>query len=122
MPHGARPQGLPRRHRFAARGSYGPVLASPRKLRGQLAVLHAAAGLPGRSRLGIALTRRLVASAVDRNRIRRLVREAFRRHALKIAGMDCVVTLRAPFARPQAAALAREVGALFDQLVARTAT
>jgi len=36
--------------------------------------------------------------------------------------MDCVVTLRAPFARPQAAALAREVGALFDQLVARTAT
>jgi ribonuclease P protein component len=121
MPQGARPQGLPRRHRFAARGAYGPVLASPRKLRGQLAVVHAAAGTPGRSRLGIALTRRLVASAVDRNRVRRLVREAFRRHALKLAGIDCVVALRAPFERAQAAALAREVGALFDQLVSRAA-
>jgi ribonuclease P protein component len=119
MPGGARPQGLSRRHRFAARGSFGPVLASARKFRGTLAVVHAAPGAAGRSRLGVALTRRLIPSSVERNRVKRIVREVFRAHAVKQAGVDCVVTLRGPFATSQAAALARELGALFDQLCPR---
>jgi ribonuclease P protein component len=121
MPGGARPQGLSRRHRFVARGSFGPVLGAARKLRGTLAVVHAAPGFAGRSRLGVALTRRLVPSSVERNRVKRVVREVFRRHAVKQAGLDCVVTLRAAFARSQVPALARELGALFDQLCPRTA-
>jgi len=122
MPQAGRPQGFSRRHRFAARGSFGPVLAGSRKVRGSLAVVHALAGTPGRSRLGIALTRRLIPSSVERNHVRRIVREAFRRHAVKRAGLDCVVTMRATLPADDGAQLARELGALFDRVCARAAS
>ena len=121
MPQAGRPQGFSRRHRFVARGSFGPVLAASRKVRGSLAVVHAVAGAPGRSRLGIALTRRLIPSSVERNRVRRIVREVFRRHAVKGAGVDCVVAMRAALPAGDGARLARELAALFDQVCARAA-
>jgi ribonuclease P protein component len=115
MPRKAREQGYSRRHRFAERGSFGVVLRSPRKLRGKLATLHVAARV-GESRLGIALTRRLVPNSVDRNRVKRLVRDTFRRHVVKHAGYDCVVSLRGPYQAAQANAIAQEMRSLFDQL------
>jgi ribonuclease P protein component len=92
--HGARKEGLSRRHRFAVQGSFGPVLRSPQKVRGALATVHVAQGHPGISRLGIALTRRLVPSSVQRNRVKRLAREVFRLHPVKHAGLDLVIALR----------------------------
>ena len=94
MPRIARQEGYSRRHRFSERGSFGPILRGTRKHRGTLAILHVATGRPGASRFGMALTRRLVPSAVARNRLKRLARELFRRHPARIAGLDCVVTLR----------------------------
>lgn len=116
MPRHARKEGFSRRHRFAQRGSFGPVLRSPRKIRGRLAVVHAVTGAGLASRLGIALTRRLVPSSLERNRVKRIVREVFRRHAVKDAGLDCVVTLRGRFDPATAGELRDEVGALLDQL------
>jgi ribonuclease P protein component len=116
MPRGARKEGYSRRHRFTARGSFGAVLRGPRKLRGQLAVIHVTPARGGHSRLGLALTRRLVPLSVDRNRVKRLVRDAFRRHIVKSAGFDCVVTLRGRFDAAQATPIAEEVRALLDQL------
>ena len=116
MPRGARHEGYSRRHRFSAHGSFGAILRSPRKLRGRFAVIHVAPGRSGQSRLGIALTRRLVPLSVDRNRVKRLVREAFRRHEAKRAGFDCVVALRERFDAAQSAALAAEIEALLGQL------
>jgi ribonuclease P protein component len=116
MPRHARKEGFSRRHRFAQRGSFGPVLRSPRKIRGRLAVVHAVAGASAVSRLGIALTRRLVPSSLERNRIKRMVREAFRRHEVRDAGLDCVVTLRSRFDPATAEELRSEVASLFDQL------
>jgi ribonuclease P protein component len=118
VPRSTPAQGFPRTHRFDARGSFGPVLRSPRKVRGDLAVVHVAIGRSGASRLGIALTRRLVPLATDRNHVKRLVREAFRRHVLRSAGLDCVVTLRLKWAGNHAGALRAEILALFDQLAA----
>jgi ribonuclease P protein component len=121
MPRSARRQGYSRRHRFTTRGSFGPVLRASRKLRGELAVLHVAPGRGAHSRLGIALTRRLVASSVDRNRVKRVVREVFRRHPAKALGLDCVMMLRARYRDGESAAIAAEFGALLDQLHARVA-
>jgi ribonuclease P protein component len=118
MPRNARSEGYSRRHRFAARGSFGAVLRSPRKIRGQLAILHAAPGQDNVSRMGIALTRRLVPSAVHRNLVKRLVRDEFRRHAAKRAGLDCVVTLRVRFDESQAGPIVAEVRVLLDKLCA----
>ncbi|MGZ5031567.1 MAG: ribonuclease P protein component [Usitatibacter sp.] len=116
MPRNARNEGYSRRHRFARRGSFGNVLRGSRKVRGRFAVVHAASGNDNIARLGIALTRRLVPSAVDRNLVKRLVRETFRRHAAKGSGLDCVVTLRERFEPSHARSIAAEVRGLLDQI------
>jgi ribonuclease P protein component len=115
MSRDARPEGLSRRHRFGTRSAFGPVLRGSRKLRGRLAVLHIVPGQVSISRLGIALTRRLVPAAHDRNSVKRLARELFRRHALKRTGLDCVVALRERFQDAHMPALREELSQLFDQ-------
>jgi ribonuclease P protein component len=117
MPRNARKEGYSRRHRFAERGSFGPVLRAARKLRGRLAVVHVMPGRGAVSRLGLALTRRLVPAAVDRNMVKRMVRETFRRHAVKQSGFDCVVTLREKYRLGQAPEIATEICGLLDRLV-----
>jgi len=112
-------EGFSRRHRFTARGSFGPALRSPRKLRGATIVLNIAEGRGSASRLGIALTRRMTPLSSQRNFLKRLVREAFRRHEVKIRGIDCVVALRKPFDAAAAPALREELRGLFDQAVLR---
>lgn len=119
MPRGARKEGLSRRHRFAAQGSFGPVLRSPGKLRGATAVLHVGPGVPEVSRIGVALTRRVAPTSLLRNRLKRVVREAFRRHPVKTAGLDLVVALRERIAPGAEPAFAIEVRGLFDQALAR---
>lgn len=118
MPRSALSEGYSRRHRFSERGSFGTVLRGSRKVRGILAVIHAASRKDEFSRLGVALTRRLVPSAVHRNLVKRTVREAFRGHAVKGSGLDVVVTLRQRFDESQAAAIGAEVRGLLDKLYA----
>jgi len=115
MEGGVRKEGLSRRHRFAVQGSFSPVLRSASKIRGTLAQLHIAGGQPGISRLGIALTRRLVPSSVHRNRIKRMAREIFRRHPVKLAGLDLVVALRSKLDAQGQARLGVELQSLLDQ-------
>ena len=95
------------------------MLRASRKIRGELAVLHVASGREGISRFGIALTRRLVPSSVDRSRVKRAVREVFRRHPAKRLGLNCVMMLRARYAEGQANAIAAELSGMLDQLQAR---
>lgn len=77
--------------------------------------MHVIPGQPNVSRLGVALTRRLVPRALDRNRVKRLVRELFRRHALRRSGLDCVIALRERFQRSQCDELREELAGLFDR-------
>jgi ribonuclease P protein component len=119
MARSPRPEGFSSRHRFSARGSFGPALRSPRKLRGSAIIINVTEGRAGTTRLGIALTRRLVPLASERNRVKRLVREVFRRHEVKSRGLDCVVALRKPFDASAAPALAEELRKLLDQLATR---
>jgi ribonuclease P protein component len=60
-------------------------------------------------RLGISVSKKHVRSAVDRNRIRRLIRESFRLHQHTIPAADYAITLSAPLTpMPQRIAAFRE--------------
>lgn len=50
-------------------------------------------GLP-HGRLGLAIAKRRVRRGLDRNRIKRLIRESFRTHQAQLAGLDIVVMAR----------------------------
>ncbi|HSV16217.1 MAG TPA: ribonuclease P protein component [Tepidisphaeraceae bacterium] len=115
MPRVARAEGFSRCHRFTAQGSFGAVLRSSRKFRSPHAVLHVSTRLSGCSRLGVALTRRQLPSSVQRNRVKRALREAFRRHPVKSAGLDLVVMFRARIEPSEERAVVDEVRGLLDQ-------
>jgi len=46
------------------------------------------------ARLGLAISKRTIKTAVGRNRVKRLVRESFRHHQAMLAGLDIVVMSR----------------------------
>ena len=115
MRRDARAEGFSRRHRFTVQGSFGAILRTSRKLRSPHAVLHVTTGTPGSSRLGVALTRRLIPSSVERNAMKRALREAYRRHVVKRAGLDLVVMFRVRIVPAERRSVVGEVQGLFDQ-------
>ena len=73
-----------------------------------------AAGSPGR--IGYVIGRRQLPRAVDRNRLRRLLRETLRGRRAMTEGFDIVLRLRDSCAAADLAAIAAEAGALLDGL------
>ena len=65
------------------------------------------------ARLGIIASKRILPGAVQRNRIKRLIREAFRQHSIKTQQMDLVVMLRDADTKTS---LGGDLNALFTQI------
>jgi len=121
MSRGARKEGLSRRHRYTARDSFRALLGSPRKFRGALAVLHVATVPSLAARFGISVPKRAAKAATCRNHIKRRARELFRRHPLKHARLDLVVTLTNGFKVKQSNAMIEELSRLMDEAGSRLA-
>jgi ribonuclease P protein component len=92
---GSRPQ--PRRARLSRSADFERVFRQGRSHASRELVLHVfprpdSAGAP---RLGLSVSRK-VGGAADRNRVKRLLREAFARESMRLpAGTDAVVVARA---------------------------
>ncbi len=65
-----------------------------------------------KARLGISIPRRLVKRAVDRNAIRRRIRESFRHNRQKLGGIDIVVMANSDISKRSY----RQVSELIDSL------
>ncbi len=73
----------------------------------------------GSARLGMAISRRHARTAVERNRIKRLVRESFRRRRAALPPLDIVVMLKAGTAGVANAGLRTGLERLWDALQGR---
>ena len=74
------------------------VFAEPQRFDGVGFLVLARANTHGSARLGLAIAKRCCARAVDRNKLKRIVRESFRVHVDSLPAVDIVV-LCAPAAR-----------------------
>lgn len=91
-----KPQGLHRRQRIALSADFDKAYALGRKHVGRFLVMWAVDGDPSGTRLGV-VTGRKVGPAVERNRARRRIREAYRRMRNRLTdGCDVVLVARAP--------------------------
>jgi ribonuclease P protein component len=70
----------------------------------------------GYARLGLVVSKRTARHAVDRNRLKRLVRESFRRHRLLLGARDIVVTARHSSVERAGPALLAELENLWRRL------
>jgi ribonuclease P protein component len=98
-------QGLATAERIRRRPEFERAYSQGARVHGRFMTLFVLPNGGARARLGVAATRK-VGSAADRNRVKRLAREVFRRHKIA-AGLDIVVVPRremldAPFASLEA--------------------
>ena len=104
--------------RLTGRGAYDALFAAGRRRDGHfLQLLSLPAGrVPGRA--GYAIPKKLLPLAVDRNRVRRQLREAVRAARPPILAFDVILRLKRPCPRAEGRRLAEEARALLAALCA----
>jgi ribonuclease P protein component len=102
--------------RLLRREEYRAALAAgPAGVRRYFTLFARPNGL-GQARIGIIVGSRVARRAVDRNRAKRLVREAFRRARYRLGSLDVVVELRRRVLRNSVTAAGAEINWLLDEL------
>ncbi|NNC24038.1 ribonuclease P protein component [Salinisphaera sp. USBA-960] len=83
---------FPRRRRLTTGRDYRRVFAERDRIPGRFFVLALAPGTD--ARLGLAVGKRYCRRAVDRNRVKRVAREWFRRRLVYLDGLEIVCSVR----------------------------
>jgi ribonuclease P protein component len=84
-----------RRHQRLGSADIAAILKSGTRSRSGRFQLYHRMNTAGCARLALVVSKRLAPRAVDRNRIRRLIRETFRAQQASLGTIDCVVRLSA---------------------------
>lgn len=86
--------GFPRACRLVKPVQFRAVFSQPCRVNAGLITVLARANATHGARLGLAIAKKSVKRAVDRNRIKRQIRESFRLHRAMIGDYDLVVMVR----------------------------
>ena len=111
-------QTFARRYRLTKTDEFSSVFGFRRAIRGKLLMLHYQPrpdGLNG-ARLGVVVGKKLLKRAVDRNRVKRIVREQFRRERPNLPACDLIVRLAAKPAPLDGKLVAGDFLALLEKL------
>jgi len=87
-------QGFPREFRLLTSTDFSRVFDQATKSSDAYLTVLARANALGHARLGLAISKRNIRHAVDRNRIKRVVREGFRLQRCALGCLDIVVMAR----------------------------
>jgi ribonuclease P protein component len=111
---------LPRDVRVVRSGDFERAWKQGSRARGDVLLVVVAANGTTRARYGLSVGKKVWKGAVQRNRVRRIFREAFRltRHQLP-AGFDYILVPAAAKLRPELTATCRELERLGRKAVAR---
>ena len=108
--------GLPREARLRRPGEFAALRSSSGRAGGRCFHLRYRDNELGGARLGLAISKRVSKRAVERNRIKRLVRESFRRVRHRLPAIDLMVMAREQAAGVPGPELLGELEALWQKL------
>lgn len=111
-----------RSHRLLEASQFKPLFDQPQwRASSQHFLLLVSENNLATARLGIVIGKRRVKKAVDRNLLRRLMRESFRHRNAELAGLDIVVLVRANLNHPDKAVITTELTKVWSKLLAKRA-
>jgi len=113
--------GLPREARIRRAGDFAAMRNASGRLGGRcFSVRYRGNGLD-HARLGLAISKRVSKRAVERNRIKRLLRESFRKIQYQLPAVDLLVMAREQAAGLPGPELLAEIDLLWKKLMSQTA-
>jgi len=120
--HRIRHNGFPKAARLLTSADFSRVFADPvRSADRYFTVLAVGGRADARARLGLAVSKKQARRAVDRNRLKRLIRETFRSHPDHLPGTDLVVMVRELATSTDLSCLRDSLIQHFDRLAERLA-
>ena len=113
-----RAAGLPREARLCRAGDFAALRQASGRFGGRCFSVRYRQNELGHARMGLAISKRVSKHAVERNRIKRLLRESFRRVRHRLPPVDLMVMAREQVTTMPGSQLLCELEALWSKLLA----
>ena len=110
---------LPAQKRLRRKSDFDATYARGRRFGNGFFGVTAVENNEGRPRLGLAVAVRVAGGGVQRNRIRRIIRESFRLHQHELPAVDLVVSMRDRARGATGAELRESLGALWKSVTGK---
>jgi ribonuclease P protein component len=114
--------GFPKSRRLLSKKDYRLVFAESVRASDVYLTVLARSNKRPVARLGLAISRKALRRAVDRNRVKRVIREHFRLRHVMLAGLDIVVMARSACATADRSALRSSLNQHWNALLQRCAS
>ncbi len=112
---------LPQRRRLRRKSEFEAVYARGRRVADAYFGVVARANEAGYARLGLAVATKAAGNSVERNRVRRVIREVFRLRQHELPALDLVVSARGTVAQAGNAVLRASLDTLWDKVTEQCA-
>jgi ribonuclease P protein component len=113
---------LPASRRMRSPAEFKRAYASGRRFADEFFTATAQANDLTWARLGMSIAARILRRAVDRNRVRRLIRESFRMHQQQLPSLDIIIGARAGALKADRAHLRASLDKLWRKIATSCAT
>jgi len=108
--------GFPRSYRLLDQAQFGRVLNGRCRAANEEFTVYALTNECDHPRLGLVVGKKAARKAVDRNRIKRIIREVFRKTAVNYPQLDVVVIAKATAADRSGTLLSKQLTNLFGRV------